>query len=114
MIDILWKAVHHLWEQRNGQVHGVNSTTQAKLQKEKTHRKLLAIYSSRDQTRHCNRDLFYDNLEAHLAAHSIGALKNWLRVHKPMVKHSIQEAARLAICNMQTLQSYFCPAEVPK
>jgi hypothetical protein len=30
-----------------------------------------------------------------------------------MVKHSIQEAARLAIQNMRTLQSYFRPAEVP-
>jgi hypothetical protein len=114
MIDILWKAVHQLWEQRNGRVHGVDSTTRAKLQKEKIHRELLAIYSLRDQTRQCDRDLFYDTVEAHLSSHSIGALKNWLRVHKPMVKHSIQEAARLAIQNMRTLQSYFRPAEVPE
>jgi hypothetical protein len=34
MIDILWKAVHQLWEQRNGRVHGVDSTVRTTAQSE--------------------------------------------------------------------------------
>jgi hypothetical protein len=40
------------------------------------------------------------------------ALKNWLQVYQPLIKHSIKEAARLAIHNMCTLHSNFRPAEV--
>jgi hypothetical protein len=113
LIDTLWKSFRQLWDQRNGKVHGVDNSTRAKLQKEKAHRELIALYVLRDQTQHCDRDIYYDTAQDHLDAHNVGSLKNWLRVYQPLIKHSIKEAAWLAIHNMRTLPSYFRPAEIP-
>jgi hypothetical protein len=41
-IHFLWTSFWTLWELRNGQVYGVNSSTRAKKQKEKAHGELLA------------------------------------------------------------------------
>jgi hypothetical protein len=94
-----------LWDRRNGRVHGVDTITRAKIQKEKAHHKLLALYVLRDQTWHCDRDIYYNTAQDHLNARNVGALKSWLRVYQPLIKHSIKEAARLAIHNMCTLHS---------
>jgi hypothetical protein len=81
-------------------------------------KKLIVSYSPYtlygwDHTRPCDRNIFYDTMDKHLNAQPVWALKNWLRVYRPLVKHIIKEAVRLAIRNMQTIQSYFCQAKVP-
>jgi hypothetical protein len=114
MIDLLWRLFEQLWEQRNGRVHGVDTKTWSKIQKEKAHHELLALYALQDHTRLCDHNIFYDTpAEERLDAQPVWALKNWLPVYQPLVKHSIKEAVQLAIRNMQTIQSYFCQAKGP-
>ena len=91
----------------------VDTATRAKAHKEKAHRELLALYAVWDQTRHCDRDVFYATTADHLDAQPVWALKNWLRVFQPLIKHSIKEASRLAIHNMRKIHTYFHPADVP-
>ncbi len=99
MIDTTWYSVRQLWDQRNGRVYGVDSSTRAQLQKERTHRELRALYTLRKDMRHCNRDIFYATAAEHLEAQPMWVLKNWLQIQTPMVKFSIKEAERLAVSN---------------
>jgi hypothetical protein len=107
MIHFLWTSFRTLWDLRNGQVHGNDSSTRAKKQKEKAHRELLAMYLLRDQTQYCDRNIFHESAAAHLDAQPVWALKNWIRVYRPLVVHSIKEAANQAIQKVRTLTSYF-------
>ena len=113
MIDVLWKEVYQLWDQRNGHVHGVDASTRAQKQKTNVHRELVAVYAARPAMRHCDRDMFYASAEAHLEAQPTWAVKNWLRVYQPLVKHSIPEAVRQAVLHVRTITSYFRPTEPP-
>ena len=81
MITVLWKETRSLWDIRNGRVHGSDSTTRAKMQKEKVHRELIALYNMRELTRHCDRDIFLDTALDHLETQPVWAIKNWLHIH---------------------------------
>jgi hypothetical protein len=89
MIDTTWCSVRTLWDLRNDLVHGADSSSRAQKQKGQAHRELRALYILRSEMRHCDRAVFYATAEEHLEAQPVWALKNWLRVYKPMVKHSI-------------------------
>jgi hypothetical protein len=100
MIVVLWTTFCTLWDLRNGHVHRIDTTTWVRAQKEKAHRKLVALYALREHTRHCDRDLYFDTDDKHLHSQPVWALKNWLLIHSPLVIHSIKEAARQAIRNV--------------
>jgi hypothetical protein len=113
-IDILWRGFRQLWEQRNGKVHGNDTSTRAEARRDKTHRELKALYSLRANMRHCDRDIFYPTAEEHLEAQPVWAIQNWLKIQVPMAKHSAKEAARFAVRNVRTIWSYFTvPDETP-
>jgi hypothetical protein len=113
MIDTTWRSVRTLWDLRNDQVYGSDSSTRAQKQKEKAHRELRALYILRGDMRHCDRNIFYATVDDHLEAQPVWALKNWLRVYKPMVKHSIKEAVRSSVRHVRTIVSYFRPLLQP-
>jgi hypothetical protein len=71
MIDLFWRSFRRLWDIWNGQVHGVNATTRSKIQKEKAHCELLALYLLCGQTRHCDRDIFYATAKEQLSAQPV-------------------------------------------
>ncbi len=111
MIDTTWHSVRNLWDLRNGKVYGVDSSTRAQKQKEQAHRELRALYILRGNMRHCDTDIFHATADDHLEAQPVWALKNWLRIYKPMVKHSIKEAIRSSVRHVRTIMSYFHPSE---
>jgi hypothetical protein len=106
-IDLLWTGTRKLWDTRNGTVHGINTTTRAQARRDKVHRELRALYTLRQDMRYCDRDVFHETADAHLAAQPIWAIQNWLRIQVPMAKHSVKEAARAAVRNVRTITSYF-------
>jgi hypothetical protein len=106
-IDLLWRRFRTHWDNRNGKVHGIDTSTRFQARRKKVHRELRAVYTLRQDMRHCDRTVFHDTVEAHLDAQPVWAIQNWLKIHVPMAKHSIKEAARLAVRNVRTITSYF-------
>jgi hypothetical protein len=113
MIDTTWQSFRKLWDLRNGRIYGFDSSTRAQAQKEKAHRELRALYILRQDMRHCDRDIFYATADAHLEDQPVWALKNWMKVYKPLVQYSIKEAVRSAVRNVRTIGYYFRPQEPP-
>jgi hypothetical protein len=106
-IELLWTHFRQLWESRNGKVYGIDASTRTAARREQTHRELRALYLLRSDMRHCDRDIFHPTVEAHMEAQPVWALQNWLKIQVPMAKHSVKEAARLAVSNVRTIVSYF-------
>jgi hypothetical protein len=106
-IDLLWTHFRKLWDSRNGKVHGVDTSTRLEARREKTHRKLHALYQLREDMRHCDQDIFYPTADIHIAAQPVWAIQNWLKIQVPMAKHSAKEAAKSAVRNVRTILSYF-------
>jgi hypothetical protein len=106
-IDLFWKNFRILWDQRNGKVHGIDTSTRLQARREKVHRELRALYTLRQDMRHCDRDVFHETADAHIIAQPVWAIQNWLKIHVPMAKHSVKEAARLAVRHVRTITSYF-------
>jgi hypothetical protein len=107
-IELLWTNFRKLWDScSNGKVHGVDMSTRAEARCEKTHRKIHVLYKLQADMRHCDKDIFYPTADHHIAAQPIWAPQNWLKIQVPMAKHSIKEAAKLAIRHVCTLFSYF-------
>jgi hypothetical protein len=106
-IDLLWRRFRSLWDNGNGKVHGINMSTRYQARREQVHRELRAVYTLRQDMRHCDCTVFHDTAEAHIEAQPVWAIKNWLKIHVPMAKHSVKEAARLAVRNVRVITSYF-------
>jgi hypothetical protein len=83
------------------------------MQKEKVHRELIVLYNMRELTRHCDRDIFFETASDHLEAQPVWAIKNWLHIQRPLVLHSIKEAARQAVRHVRSISTYFTSAEPP-
>jgi hypothetical protein len=73
----------------------------------------LALYILWDLTRHRDRDISLLLPNVILPPQPVWAIKNWLRIYRLLVMHSIKEAAGQAVQNVWTITSYFPQREVP-
>jgi hypothetical protein len=62
----MWIRVHDLWLARNEDRHGRNSKAKSQATHQQTLRTLRSLYTLKDLVLSEDRDIFYDDIEAHI------------------------------------------------
>jgi hypothetical protein len=88
MITIIWTHCHQLWESRNTDKHGHDSTTQRKILLEQVQRRMAVMYQliSRCYPADQTKWFFYPTLEEHIAKEpSLQQQQGWVTTYEPMI-----------------------------
>jgi hypothetical protein len=106
IIGELWSQWFILWEMRNKDQHGSNETTRNRIEREEVERTLREIYDLRAQMEPSVQQILCRDIADHYHK-PLWFNKNWLAVHGPLVKKSIQRAKKHAIQGVRSIREYF-------
>ena len=106
IINEIWSQWFLVWAMRNQDLHGVNESTRARAEREETERTLRDIYDLREQMEPSVQQLLCKELADHFAK-PLWFNKNWLAIHGPLVKKSVQRAKKKAIQGVRSIRQYF-------
>ena len=91
----IWNDWYHLWELRNGVIHGHDSTSCHKAKRDLAEKEICMIYDSRDTMLPADRDHHLeDDVEDHITGKTTKRLQNWLNTYRGLFKKSISEAKK--------------------
>ncbi len=109
LITFIWEKWHKLWKMRNQDVHGKDATTIAQAETRDVQRSLDVIYSKRMHMEPSAQALLCQDIRAHMRRPT-WVTRNWINIHAPIFKASIQRAHRRAIQGVRSIRTYFGPA----
>ena len=107
IINEIWSQWFLVWEMRNTDLHGTNESTRVRAEREETERKLRDIYDLREQMEPSVQQLLLCKDLADHFAKPLWFNKNWLAIHGPLVKKSVQRARKKAIQGVRSIRQYF-------
>lgn len=108
ILTTIWEELRVLWEIRNGNRHGVDSTTREIRKYEQAVRELKLLYDRKEEICQRDADILYPSLEIHLTHDTTShEIRIWLNTWRPVLEASIKEAAANAIQNVLPLTTYF-------
>ena len=106
LISTYWRYWLRLWQLRNEQTHGADSSEQATRKREQIHREMDQLYSLKNSVLSCDRDFFHDNLDKHKSMYT-SQLQTWIHNYSGIIKRSVREAATKSINNTLHLGKHF-------
>ena len=95
-----------LWQTRNTDLHGQDTSAKARTAKDQAIRELQQIYSLQDKVLQRDTSLFYDSFENHtsMPTHSI---RQWINTYQPLILKSTKDAKDKSLLHVRPITSYF-------
>jgi hypothetical protein len=106
LLRTMWSRIHTLWLARNADRHGRTSKAKNQASLQQAHRTIRSLYPLKDQALPEDRDLFYDDVEAHLQQ-PLRELNAWVSVHQGLIAHSVRVAKLAASSNTKPITELF-------
>jgi hypothetical protein len=106
MIMFIWAKWFLLWSMRNQDVHGADENTRRQLERAAVISEIRELHDARSRMEPRVQGLLPQDLGDHISQ-STWINVNWLRIHGPTMRESIQRAKELAIRGTRSIQSYF-------
>ena len=95
-----------LWDSRNQDQHGKDTSTRAKALKDQVIRELEILYSIRHTVLQRDSNLFYDNIEEH-QAQPTNTIRQWINTYQPLILKSAKDAKTKSLLHMKPINTYF-------
>ena len=108
IIGKLWDQGFLVWEVRNADKHGVDSTAKARTERLEVDRSLRVLYALRNHMEPSVRDILCDDITQHVGK-STKYNQNWLATHGPTIRSSVKSATQKALRNMRSIREWFRP-----
>ena len=108
-IIILWLE---LWDARNKDRHGKDSTQISKLAHEQAIREITILYTYKRQVLQRDRHIFDKDLQYHIQGET-RYLRQWINTHQPVILKSTKTAKINSAINVRTIPSYFKAKKIP-
>ena len=93
---------------RNKDLHGATGSAKTSAARLEVERTLRDIYDLREQMEPSVQQLLCRDITDHFAK-PLWYNRNWLAVHGPLVKKSVQRAKKKAIQGVRSIRQYFFP-----
>jgi exonuclease III len=106
LLRTMWIRIHDLWLARNADRHGRTSKTQAQATKHQAQRTIRALYQLKDLVLSEDRDIFFDDLEAHLYQPT-RELNAWITTYQGLIAYSARTAKLAARSNTKPITEHF-------
>jgi hypothetical protein len=105
IIRVIWAQWFLLWEMRNRDLHGADTSSRAKAARAAVEYSLREIYDMRTHMEPSVQALLCKDITSHYTK-SIGYNQNWLAVYGPLVRASIKRAKDRAIQNVRPITNW--------
>jgi exonuclease III len=106
MLRTMWIRIHDLWLARNADRHGRTCKTKTQASQHQAQRTIRALYLLKDLVLSEDRDLFYDDLAAHLQQ-PLRELNAWISTHQALIAYSARTAKLAARSNTKPITEHF-------
>ena len=106
MLRTMWIQIHDLWLTRNADRHGRTCKTKTQASQHQAQRTIRALYLLKDLVLSEDRDLFYDDLAAHLQQ-PLRELNAWISTHQALIAYSARTAKLAARSNTKPITEHF-------
>jgi hypothetical protein len=95
-----------LWDQRNKDRHGVDSTQKSIQIRDQAIREITILYTYKNKVLQRGRIIFDQDLADH-TNHDTKYIRQWINTHQTSILRSAKKAKTNAILNVRTLPTYF-------
>jgi hypothetical protein len=95
-----------LWDQRNNDRHGVDSSTKSIALREQAIRELEALYTYQDTVLQKHRNLCTKSIAFHLKGNT-NYIRQWINTYQSVITKSAKDTKQKSIINVRMLTSYF-------
>jgi hypothetical protein len=106
LITFIWEKWYKLWKTRNQDVHGKDAITSAQADAREVRRSLDQICSQRLHMEPSVQALLCQDIRTHMQRPT-WVTRNWINIHVPVFKASIQRARKRAIQGVRSIRTYF-------
>lgn len=106
IIGSIWDHWYLLWTTRNQDVHGMDKTQAAQIERRNALRELRDVYDRRNLYEPSAQELLMQDIRDHEAL-STKQIRNWLAMHRSVLLDSYKRATRAAITGMRSLRTYW-------
>jgi hypothetical protein len=108
LIADLWKHWFGVWDMRNNDQHGEDTTTRTQAARREVEWTLIEIYDFRARMEPSVQELLCAEVSDHFGQ-TVKHNQNWIAVHGPLVRTSIKRAKDKAIQGVKSIRQYFLP-----
>jgi hypothetical protein len=106
MCTIITTQWIQLWDKRNGDRHGADSSTKAQALNEQAAREITILYNCKDKVLQRHQNIFHHDIEYHINGRT-DYMRQWINTHQAVIKKSMQDAKSRSVLNVRTLLTYF-------
>ena len=104
----IWQWTHECWTIRNTTRHGKEQQSFELREKEKAVREVSFLHGLEKRTRANDREIFTTPLDEQLEANTT-SLIDWTIMWRPVILHSLNRAATLAMTHVRLIRDHFKP-----
>jgi hypothetical protein len=108
LITQVWTAWSTLWKLRNEELHGRDTISTERAERQEIKRALKEVYELRPQLEPRVQDLLMRNEQDHMQR-PLWVTRNWLAVNAPAIQESARRVKSKAIKGVKSIRSYFAP-----
>jgi hypothetical protein len=91
LLQTIWYRIHTLWLSRINDRHGRTSKAKSQASHQQSQRTIRSLYLLKDLVLSEDRDLFYDDVTAHLQQ-PLRELNAWVTTHQGLIGYSVRVA----------------------
>ena len=108
--SVIWKNIYVLWDERNGQQHGIDAIAKENKLNEMALKQIEELYNHKKDVLPRHQELFYDTLEQHQAKEPTSkGLRQWIRTWEPVLLKSVEDAKKFGTRGIRAIGSFFQP-----
>ena len=95
-----------LWDVRNEDLHGKDTTSQARASKEQAFRELDLLYALKNKVLQRDTQIFYESLDQH-KLQPTRSIRQWINTYQPLILKSVKDAKTKSLIHVRPLTTYF-------
>ena len=106
ILCLIFTYWNKLWDTRNQDLHGKDTSTRAKATKDQAIKGLNRLYTNRQKVLQQDTSLFFPSLEDHklLPSHSI---RQWINTYQHLILRSAKDAKTKSLLHVRPITAYF-------
>ena len=106
IISQVWSQWYKLWELRNRELHGVDTTRQAQVARRNAVRALRELYALKENVEPSVQSLLMADIRDHVA-NPTWQIQNWLAVNENILRASFRHVKKKSIQGVRSIRQYF-------
>ena len=107
ILTLLFEQLHKIWQCRNTQTHGADSSIQDQILREHLTIRVEAIYNKLPNLLALDRQAFETLTKEDILSGSTSTIRSWLRMAEPTIQRCLKDAQQKSSTHQRDIRDYF-------